>query len=397
MSVYAQFTDAYAPIRDGVSTLVHNYATHLNRAGHRTLVVAPGVPNYEETDPFEVVRMRSLLVPPRKPYRLQLPTFSPSSRRRLDRTGFDLVHAHSPLVAGAEALRVARRQNIPLVVTFHSKMRDDFAQAVHSDWLAGAINKSVMRFYDKADAVWTVNQSTLGTMREYGFQGRVDVVPIGCDMVGHPRDRDAAAAFIQAQYGISPDVPLLLFVGQMTQVKNPMLVVSAYAELARRGSPCHLLMVGEGGYLQALQDQAMQLGVAEKVHFAGVLHQRDALASCYTRADLFVFPSRYDNAPLVVREASAMACPSLLLRGTNAAEGVTHGENGFLAETDSLLPFTQALTDVLADPARMRAAGERARDTLAFAWENVAGEVAARYADIQREFIRRPTRRRSQA
>ncbi len=394
MAVYGQFSDSYAPIMDGVGVMVQNYAKHLTRQGHRTLVVAPRVRDFEETDPFEIIRVQSMLIPQKKPYRLQLPGLSPVSRRRLDRVPFDLVHAHSPFVAGTEALRVARRLEIPLIATFHTKHRDDFVQVFHSDWLADTINTNVMRYYDKADAMWTVNESTLRTLREYGFQGRVEVIPNGCDMTEQRCGSAEAAVFVQTLCGVNPDTPLMLFVGQMAAVKNPALVVSACAEVVRAGSPCHLLMVGEGNSLQALKDLATQLGIADRVHFLGVVRDRDVLARIYTRANLFVFPSVYDNAPLVVREAAAMACPPLLLQGSNAAEGVVHGENGYLAEDSALEPFSRLLGELLRQPDALRAAGKRAQETLAFSWESVVAQVADRYAEIVREYVARPTRRR---
>ncbi len=394
MSIYGQFSDSYAPIMDGVGVMVQNYASLLNQLGHRTLVVAPEVPEYIETDPFEIIRMHSFALPQRKPYRVQMPGFSPTNRKRLNRVPFDLVHTHSPFVAGAEALRIARKHNIPLVATFHSKYRDDFAQALHNDWLADSLTTAVMHYFHKVDVVWTVNASTLRTMQEYGFQGRVDVIPNGCDLVRHVCDPNEAAAHVQALCGVAAGTPLLLFVGQMTAVKNTSLVVSAAAEVIRSGSPCHLVMIGEGGHQQALQDLAQQLGVTDRVHFLGVVRDRDILAKFYRRADLFVFPSMYDNAPLVVREASAMACPSLLLRGSNAAEGVTHGDNGFLADSEDLRSFSTQLRQLLTVPEQLRAAGQRAQATLAFSWQSVVQDVADRYAEIQREYQRRPERKR---
>ncbi|MCL2812658.1 MAG: glycosyltransferase, partial [Clostridia bacterium] len=343
---------------------------------------------------FEIVRMQSMVVPPKKPYRLQMPVFSPVSRRRLDKVPFDLIHTHSPMVAGAEAVRVARRHEIPLVTTFHSKLRDDFIQVFRNEWLCDAILQSFMRIYEKADVVWTVNQSTLQTLRQYGYQGRVDVIPNGCDMAGTQYDATEAAEFAQALCGLPPAVPTLLFVGQMAQVKNPMLVVSACAEAIRAGSPCHLLMIGEGPSLQALKDQAVQLGIGNRVHFLGVIRDRDVLARLYTRADLFVFPSLYDNAPLVVREAAAMGCPALLLRHANAAEGIDEGDNGFLAESAELMPFSRRLIQLMGQPQLLREVGERARETLAFCWESVVQDVADRYQEILREYAAQPTKKR---
>ena len=68
--------------------------------------------------------------------------------------------------------------------------------------------------------------------------------------------------------------------------------------------------------------------------FTGFVGDREEILSLYRRADLLVFPSVYDNAPMVVREAAAMGTPALLVRGSCSAEGVTHGDNGFLCEAD---------------------------------------------------------------
>ena len=66
----------------------------------------------------------------------------------------------------------------------------------------------------------------------------------------------------------------------------------------------------------------------------------------YERADLLVFPSVYDNAPMVVREAAVMGTPSLLVEGSCAAEGVTHGQNGYLCQCNPEA-IAQAIEDAL--------------------------------------------------
>lgn len=394
MSTYGQFTDAYPPIMDGVGGMVQQYAQWLHRQGHRAVVVAPGVQGYAERDEFEVIRTRSLLLPPKRPYRLQLPAFSGHALAQLRAVPFDLVHAHSPAVAGDMALKEGRRRSIPVVSTFHSKLRDDFYQVVHSTRIADAATHFIMRHYGKADAVWTVSQATAGTLREYGYQGRIEVVPNGSDLKGVRVDPAESADYLWQTWQVPPKAPLLLFVGQMAAVKNPMLVVRAAAQLKREGSPCHLLMVGEGMLLPSLQKLAETEGVADRIHFTGVLRDRDALARAYRRASLFVFPSLYDNAPLVVREAAAMGCPALLIAGSNAAEGVHHGENGFLAKSHKDEAFAEALRDALSDDERRRRAGKQAEQQLVISWADIVTEVEARYRDIIREYRQRPTHQR---
>ncbi len=389
MSIYGQFSDAYPPVMDGVGVTVQNYARWLNHHGHTALVVAPRVPEYEETDPFEVVRVLSLPVPPRKPYRLLLPALSFKSRNRLNVVRFDLVHAHSPFAAGGEALRVARRHRAPIVATFHSKLRDDFLAAVKFKWLADLMTRRVIRFYDKVDAVWTVSDSTVTTLRSYGYKGRVDVIPNGCDLTGRRRDEAECAAVAFEHFDVPKEVPVILYVGQLARVKNPMLVVEAFAKLAREGLRHHLLMVGEGQELARLKALALDSGVEHRVHFTGVVHDREVLATLYGRACLLAFPSLYDNAPLVVREAAAMGCPPLLVAGSNAAEKVVDGENGFLAQSAQLEQFAAKMKAALADERVLSAAGSRARKSLAIHWEEIVKDVEGRYDEIRKEFVRR--------
>ena len=64
------------------------------------------------------------------------------------------------------------------------------------------------------------------------------------------------------------------------------------------------------------------MGLSERIRFAGALRDRDLLRQIYAASDLFVLPSVYDNAPLTVREAASCGCPSALITGSNAAEGI---------------------------------------------------------------------------
>ena len=116
--------------------------------------------------------------------------------------------------------------------------------------------------------------------------------------------------------------------------KNPHLILRACALLRDEGQDFQLVMAGAGQDLERLKGLAASLRLQDRVIFTGFVAQREAVLSLCRRADLLVFPSVYDNAPMVVREAAAMGTPALLVRGSCSAEGVTHGDNGFLCEAD---------------------------------------------------------------
>lgn len=75
-------------------------------------------------------------------------------------------------------------------------------------------------------------------------------------------------------------------------------------------------------------------GLQDKVKLLGLVSDRSRLKAIDAAADLFLFPSLYDNAPLVVREAAAMHTPSVMIGGSTASEVICDGQNGFLAAND---------------------------------------------------------------
>ena len=186
-----QFADSYAPTVDGVVTVVKNYAYWLNKKHGGCVVVAPKTPGYEILEPFPVVPFISIPAYGREPYRLGLPGVDLRFQRQMREIEFDLVHAHSPFVGGMEAMRIAKERNIPLITTFHSKYYDDFLNYFGSETLAQTALSTLMRFYHKADYVWTVSNSTVQTLREYGYRGAVEVVPNGTE-VRYPQNSGVA-------------------------------------------------------------------------------------------------------------------------------------------------------------------------------------------------------------
>ena len=122
-------------------------------------------------------------------------------------------------------------------------------------------------------------------------------------------------------------------------------------------------------------------GLGEKVKMLGVINRRDELACHYAAADIFLFPSLYDNAPLVVREAAAMRVPSILAEGSTASEVINDGANGFLIRKDAK-NLADAIIRLDNDRAEIRRAGIEASNTLVRSWADIVDEVIERYNDI---------------
>lgn len=386
--VVGQFNDSFVPIMDGVGLVARNYARWLHERYGTCYAVVPKVPGYEDCEPFPVLRFRSLPLPGNDPWRLGIPKLDAPFKKRLLDIPFDIVHTHCPFTSAEVALDLARDRGIPVVTTFHSKYRDDFEKAFHSDMAVSWAMNRVLRFYHAADFVWVPNKGTMNTLREYGYTGEIEVMVNGTDLIAPgPEEYLRYRRGGQERIGLSDDDFMLLFVGQHRWIKNIRLILDSASILERENRPFRLVFVGSGQDGKEILAAAKESGLDDRVRFMGKVVDREEMKEFYGRADLFLFPSLYDTASLVMREAAAFSTPSVLIRGSSTAESVEDGVNGFLSDNDPA-SFSGVLRTLMENPARIRAAGEGALGSIYLPWEKVVDMVYARYREIINEFSR---------
>ena len=373
------FCEVFPPVMDGVSVCMENYAYWLQKKVGGVAVVTPHVPkaDYSVHD-YKVFDYLSIPVPKRHPYVTGIAEFDPTYLAKIATTRFKIVHAHTPFSAGTAALRIARMQKIPLVATFHSKYRDDFAKVLPK-LVVDMVIDSVVDFFERADLVWVPQESVIDVIREYGYKGHVEVMDNGSDLVADYPEK----YFVEARQrlGIAPEEFVLLFVGQHVWQKNPQLTIEALSRL--EDVPFRMFFVGTGYAAEEMKAMVSEKGLDGKVTFVGSVTDRAKIVDYYAASDLFVFPSLYDNAPLVVREAAALQTPSIMAAGSTAATILQDGENGFLVENDPD-KLAQLLRELIHDPERVHRVGVQASRTIVRSWEDCVEEVIDRYNALLR-------------
>lgn len=368
------FCDCFPPVMDGVSVCMQNYAYWMQKKVGGTFVVTPNVPGADYASlPYKVLDYFSVPVPFRHPYVTGIAEIDPSFLARVSKIEFKIVHAHCPFTSGLAAMRIARNRRIPLVATFHSKYRDDFARVL-PEAAVKAVVKLIVEFYERADLVWVPQESVIDVIREYGYKGEVEVMDNGSDLVADYPEK----FFVDARnrLGIAPGEFVLLFVGQHIWEKNPRLIIEALAKIP--DVQFRMFFAGNGYAASAMKELVSERGLDSKVTFLGTITDRARLTDYYAASDLFLFPSLYDNAPLVVREAAALHSPSVMARGATASTIIDDGRNGFLVDNDPDC-LARLLRELIADPDRVRRVGLQASKTLVRSWEDCVGEVLDRY------------------
>ena len=203
------------------------------------------------------------------------------------------------------------------------------------------------------------------------------------EVVDVPRGRVSAAAVAAATAGYDlPDgVPLFLFVGRLMWYKGLHIILDALRALREQGQDFRMVFIGAGGDEKEVRAEVETLRLSDRCFFTGSIADRETLRAWYSRADLFLFPSTFDTNGLVVREAAASGCPSVLIAGSCAAEGVTDGRNGFLIE-ENAVSLCAKLTALCADREAMRRVGENAMRELYLSWEDAVARANERYAVV---------------
>ena len=317
---------------DGVGICVENYARWMQEKVGGVSVITPKNVGADYSDKkYEILDYLSVKVPFRAPYVTGISEMDPNFLRKIVRRNFKIVHAHCPFMSGLTAARVARIQKIPLVATFHSKYREDFARVISSDVIVDAIIAEIVKFYQGADEVWVPQESVKDVLYSYGYKGNIEVQANGCDLVGNYSPEYFAEA--RRAVGVGEDEFVMLFVGQHIWEKNVRLSIEAMARI--KDLPFRMFFVGTGYAAEDMKKLVAELGIEDKVTFVGRLTDREKLKQYYAAASLFLFPSLYDTDGLVVKEAACFDTPSVMLREASASGMLTDGETGFLIDNSA--------------------------------------------------------------
>ena len=154
----------------------------------------------------------------------------------------------------------------------------------------------------------------------------------------------------------------LLCAGRLVPEKGMDLAITAFATIRRHLPDAHMTIAGDGPEREALQRQALDLGVAGAVTFAGWVEPEN-MSALMAQASLVIMPSRWQEPfGLVAVEAALQARPMLAAAVGGLREAVEDGVTGRLVPGDDPKALAQAAIEMLSDRATLADMGRRGRD-----------------------------------
>lgn len=377
-------SDAFPPTTDGISNVAASYAEILNKNGCEAVVITPKNPNQQDIKyPYEIFRYKSWWIPSKEGYSVGWPFKETLHYEIIDRN-FDILHSHAPLATSYYFRLVNRIKRIPTVLTYHTKYEYDIEKRVPTEAGKRFAGKFLLNNINSADEVWVTSRGSVESLRKLGYEGDCVVMPNGCDM---PK-KDFSPVLvgkIKKEHNIPENVPIFIYAGRMIWYKNIRLILEACRNLKKSGKDFRLIMLGFGPDETAMKIKCRTMGLSDKTIWLGKLLDRELIQQYYTAADILLFPSTFDTNGLVVREASSCCTPSLLVRGSCAAEGIEDGETGFLCE-ENAESIARVLSGIMNNGDLMKRVGKTAQEKIYISWEEAVSKALKRYEKVINDF-----------
>jgi glycosyltransferase involved in cell wall biosynthesis len=175
--------------------------------------------------------------------------------------------------------------------------------------------------------------------------GMIRLIPSAVDPeLLYPQQGRAAT---RAAAGLG-ETPLLLVVAALVPRKGIDLLLAALARLAQQGLRPALWIAGQGLARPALEKQARELRLEDRVRFLG---QRSDVADLLSACDVFILPSRHEGLGVAALEAMAAGRAIVATRVGGLAEAVVHERTGLLVPPEDPAALATALARLLCDPA----------------------------------------------
>lgn len=374
------FIDVFYPMVDGVVKVTDHQARILSKY-HDVYIFAPKASDKKYIDdfPYEVVRVMNIQIPTTD-YQLALPQLDTNLIKKLKTIKFDIIHIQSPFSMGDLGIKVAKKQNIPVVATLHSQYEKDFYERTKSKMITNVMLSDIITRLNKCDITMTMNEGSKALFMRYGLTQEPLIIPNATDMI---RASEEDVIKIKKTYAVK-DGFNMMFVGRIDKIKNIDFMIDVVYQLNKKTKAFMMYFIGKGSHESIFKKRVDELDLNDVITFTGPIYDRKKLAAFYQVSDLLMFPSTYDTNGLVQIEAASQHTPGIFLNNTLAASSIVDQYNGYLSEENPVL-FAKKINHIITNLDHHQDVSKHAHDTLYLPWEAVVQKIETIYQTLIKE------------
>jgi glycosyltransferase involved in cell wall biosynthesis len=271
---------------------------------------------------------------------------------------YDLIHCHDWLTMKA-AVSLKEKLGVPLVLTVHSTEYDRSGWIYPNQWFID-IEREGMQ---KADRIIAVSEFTKRVVVEkYGINpDKITVVHNAVYPIGEGEKRN-----------------LVLFLGRLTIQKGPEFFLKT-AKKVLQYEDARFVIAGIGDMMPRLIEQAVHLGISNKVIFTGKLTEEE-VKHIYKISSIYVMPSVSEPFGITALEAISAGTPTIVSKSAGVSEVLKNCFKVDFWDTDEMANKIIALLryDSLRDAMRQSSK----REIQLFTWDRVAERTLQVYRGL---------------
>ncbi|WP_214859842.1 MULTISPECIES: N-acetyl-alpha-D-glucosaminyl L-malate synthase BshA [Exiguobacterium] len=272
----------------------------------------------------------------------------------IDLFDLDVIHAHYAVphaVCADLGRNMAKKKGVAVVTTLHGTDITVIGQDLE---MQPAIRYGI----ERSDAVTAVSESlALETNATLNAHYDIDVIANSIDESVYYPMRDER---LKRHYGIEADEVVVIHISNFRPVKRIDDTLAAFA-IAAKDRKMRLLLVGDGPEMGQTRRRAKELGIYDKVIFAG---KQEHVAQLLAISDIHVLLSEKEAFGLVVLEAMAIGVPSVVSTAGGLPEVIQDGLTGYIVPTYDVKMAAARIGELADNPMlRERMAEEGIRDT----------------------------------
>lgn len=339
----AMFTNNYKPFIGGVPISIERLSNGLRELGHEVVIFAPDYGNCQEDG---VVRYKTLYKKGESGIMVGNCFDRIIEKQFLERE-FDVIHVHHPMIAGYAALHIGKKYGIPVAYTYHTRYEEylhyfKWFSAMEHGRTGRCLNRYgrevlvpryMTAFANACDLVFAPTKLMQDCLKDYGTDTRISVLPTGLEDGSFAEDKEAAKE-IRKRY-IGNKTYLFSTISRLAREKNLDFLLEGAARMkALMGDCFRIMIIGEGGELEHLREQAVRLGIEDNLTFVGKV-PNELIKNYQFASDLFLFASKSETQGIVLLEAMAAGSPVVAVKASGVVEVVRSGYNGYMTGEDA--------------------------------------------------------------
>jgi glycosyltransferase involved in cell wall biosynthesis len=300
----------------------------------------------------------------------------------------DVVHTHTAkagtlgrLAALVYNMTRRRERRCAVIHTFHGHVFSGYF---------GPVATTAVRMIERGMALVTDRILTISASQKHDICDRYRIAPSRkTEIVELGTELDALLTLesddrLRTELGLAPDAVVFGYVGRFVPIKDLSTLIRAFGLLAGRAPQARLMLVGDGEQRSTLEQLAAELGLTDRIWFAGWRRDLDAV---YGSTDVAVLSSLNEGTPVALIEAMAAARPVIATADGGVRDVVHHERNGLVVPAQDPGALADAMERLTRDSDTRRRFGQSARQDVAarFGRRRLEAEISRVYRRVLAE------------